>query len=108
MRLSHKKKVASKHGLYWPTRTKQARERREALQRYVAKVVSVSADTAAFVSAVGQAVEACKAMCRGVQHAAKEMVSWLLPRDPSQVKPTLASDGHTEKICLAAPRNVKK
>ncbi|MBE3914901.1 hypothetical protein HJ155_23200 [Vibrio parahaemolyticus] len=107
MRLSHRKKVASKHGIYWPSRTKQARERREAMQRYAIKMARVVAETTAFASAVNQVVQACHAMRRGMQEAAKGIKTWLLPRDSSQQNVSAQRDGHTVKILVKAPQNDK-
>ncbi|EGR2774145.1 hypothetical protein V6956_004577 [Vibrio parahaemolyticus] len=107
MRLSHRRKRESKRGLYWPSRTKQARERREAMQRYVIKVARVAAETTAFASAVNQVVQACHAMRRGMEEVAKGIKTWLLPRDTSQQSVSAHRDGHAVTILVKTPQNDK-
>lgn len=104
MRLSHRKKVASKQGIYWPSRTKQAREQREAMQRYAIKIAQSST---AFYSTVNHVVQVCHAMRRGIQEASKELKAWLLPRDSSQQKVNALCKGHAVKISALTPRNDK-
>ena len=99
MRLSHRKKVASKHGIYWPSRTKQARAHREAIK--------IARSSTAFSSAVNHVVQICHAMRRGMQEASKGLKAWLLSRDSSQQKVNALCKGHTVKISALTPRNDK-
>lgn len=104
MRLSHRKKVASKHGLYWPSRTKQARERREARARLAVKAAQVAGQVSAIVAAANHLAQACHAAARGIAEGVK---TWILKRDTSQQDVSAQRDGHKVKILVKAPQNDK-
>ncbi|HHX8487648.1 TPA: hypothetical protein ACVO3E_004282 [Vibrio diabolicus] len=105
MRLSHRKKVASKHGNYWPSRTKQARERREARERLAVNMVQASATVSAFAVAAQQFAQAIASATQSVIEGAKEIKTWLINRDSSQRKANSPRDSHTGKILIKAPQN---
>lgn len=105
MRLSHRKKVASKHGNYWPSRTKQARERREARERLAVNMVQASAAVSAFAVAAQQFAQAIASATQSVIEGAKEIKTWLINRDSSQRKVNSPHDSHTGKILIKAPQN---
>lgn len=107
MRLSHRKKVASKHGIYWPSRTKQARERREARAKLAVKTAQVAGQVSAFVAAANQMAQALSAAARGIAEGINGVKTWMLKRDPSQQNANVLRDGHTVKILAKAPQNDK-
>lgn len=107
MRLSHRKKVASKQGIYWPSRTKQARERREALAKLAVKTAQVAGQVSAIVAAANQMAQALGAAARGIAEGIKGVKTWMLNRDPSQHNAKVLRDGHTVKISALTPRNDK-
>lgn len=107
MRLSHRKKVASKHGLYWPSRTKQARERREARAKLAAKAVQVAGQVSAFAAVASQLAQSVASATRAMVEGAKGLKTWLISRDTSQRKVKLPCDRHTGKILIKAPQNDK-
>lgn len=102
MRLSHRKKVASKHGNYWPSRTKQARERREARERLAVNMVQTSATVSAFAVAAQQFAQAIASATQSVIEGAKELKAWLINRDSSQPKVKVVCD--ESQIKLSAQR----
>lgn len=104
MRLSHRRKRASKHGLYWPSRTKQARERREARARLAVKAAQVAGQVSAIVAAANQFAQACHAAARGIAEGVK---TWILKRDSSQQSVNALRDGHTIKNLVFTPQNDK-
>ncbi len=107
MRLSHRKKVASKHGLYWPSRTKQARERREARAKLAAKAAQVAGQVSAFSAAAIQFAQVFNSAVRGIAEGIKGVKTWMLKSDVSQRKVNSPCDGHTGKILIKAPQNDK-
>lgn len=107
MRLSHRKKVASKHGLYWPSRTKQARERREARAKLAAKAVQVAGQVSAIVAYANQLAQAFHSAARGIAEGIKGVKTWMLKSDVSQRKVKLPCDRHTGKILIKTPQNDK-
>ncbi|NNN82164.1 hypothetical protein [Vibrio sp. 11-4(1)] len=105
MRLSHRKKVASKHGLYWPSRTKQSRERREARAVLAVKSATVVAQVSVVVAAGQQFAQAIASATRAMVKGANELKTWLINRDSSQRKVNSPRDSHTGKILIKAPQN---
>ncbi|GAB1084975.1 hypothetical protein M2H09_20895 [Vibrio vulnificus] len=63
MRLSHRKKVASKHGIYWPSRTKQQRLVKEAMTRAELNTAQISVQIGIVSAAFDKA-------CKGISKAA--------------------------------------
>ncbi len=100
MRLSHRRKRASKHGRYWPARTQQARSRAQSIQFQAFFAVRASAEIHSMLARFNAALAE---MCRGAATAAEKLRTWLLPRDASQ---SGASQPHagTGKIVIHLPQ----
>lgn len=106
MRLSHRRKRASKHGLYWPSRTKQQRLVKEAMIKVELKTAQVSVQIGVLSAAFDKA-------CKGVSRAAglmglalKAMLSQS-NSDASQREVNTIGDGHNIKNLALTPQNDK-
>ncbi|HCG7534073.1 TPA: hypothetical protein ACGVAU_004405 [Vibrio vulnificus] len=84
MRLSHRKKVASKHGIYWPSRTKQARERIEAAAASTLKVASSLQAVVDAKHPENKAAQALRNFGESLVRFGNGIKSWLMNRDASQ------------------------
>ncbi|MGR5165185.1 hypothetical protein ACPV4X_25175 [Vibrio owensii] len=106
MRLSHRRKRASKRGLYWPSRTKQQRMVKEAMIKLELKTAQVSVQLGVIGAAVDKA-------CKGISKAAGVMALALkgmfsLPNsDASQKEVNATGDGHNIKNLALTPQNDK-
>ncbi|NAW78337.1 hypothetical protein CAG61_08455 [Vibrio sp. V34_P3A8T189] len=107
MKLSHRKKVASKHGIYWPSRTKQARELREAQAKLAVKIAQVFSQEISIFTAANQMAQALSAFVSGVAQGIKSVKAWMLNRDESQQNANALHDGRTVKILAKTPRKDK-
>ncbi|POC58480.1 hypothetical protein CRN37_09445 [Vibrio vulnificus] len=84
MRLSHRRKRASKHGLYWPSRTKQARERIEEAAAFTLKVASALQAVIDAKHPENKAAQALRNFGESLVRFGNGIKSWLMNRDTSQ------------------------
>jgi hypothetical protein len=107
MRLSHRRKRASKRGLYWPSRTKQARERREAKARAIVEFMEHGRKVSAMATAAANLGMALQQLGNVAKRKVEEIKSWLLPRDASHQKVSALCNGHTVTILVKTPQSDK-
>ncbi|MGF1884221.1 hypothetical protein [Vibrio splendidus] len=107
MRLSHRRKRASKHGLYWPSRTKQARERIEAAAESTLKVASALQAVIDIKDPANKAAQALRDFGKSLVRFGNGIKSWLINRDTSQKEVNGIGDGHNIKNLALTPQNDK-
>ncbi|EMI7303324.1 hypothetical protein NB661_00065 [Vibrio parahaemolyticus] len=107
MRLSHRRKRASKHGLYWPSRTKQARERIEAAAESILKVASALQAVIDAPPPENKAAQALRNFGESLARFGNGIKSWFMNRDTSQKEVNATGDGHSIKNLALTPQNDK-
>ena len=103
MKLSHKKKLASKCGKWWPF-TRQMRIKRESTAVMCAKSHAAIVRLSMVGAAAARLAQAIVGMKKKMEGVTSQCKSWLV-RDPSQQQPANQNKGLLSSFCQQKPQN---
>lgn len=103
MKLSHKKKLASKRGKWWPF-TRQMRIKRESTAVMIWKRHRAIVRESMIAAAAARLAQAATVARKAMSGMVESCKSWLV-RDPSQQQPASQNKGLLASFCQQKPQN---